>query len=208
MKTRRVILGILSLSFPLSFSFSAFAEPETQPEPIDYSARHTFYISAGELSIDDEVAQSEGIGSKPTYVRFAWEAQKHTWVFGAGMSLFMYSDEDSFSQGVRYNGGRRSTESSSAEAVNLYGEGGYSFEATPNIYFDALAGLELVMQSERSISYCSDCYSEDIDVGSGLYITPRLKVIADNGFTFLVAYHHYLSGDLEQGFSVGLGYSY
>lgn len=209
MKTTQLMAGILSVCLPLCFTQPSRAESEPTSSTPDYTARHTIYLSAGEVALDSKIADSEGVGDKPTYVRFAWEAQKHTGIFGAGMSIFMYSDHESFSQRVERNyGGGRSTESSSAEAVNLYGEGGYSHQATDNVYFDILGGYELVLQSERSISYCSDCYSEDIDVDSGLYITPRMKVIADNGFTFLLAYHHYLSGDAEQGLSVGLGYTF
>lgn len=204
MKTRIVISGILSFCL----SSMAFAESEVTPQTNGYTTRHTFYLGVGELNIDKQIAHNEGVGSTPTYVRLGWEGQKHNGIFAAGMSVFMYSDRESFSQDTRSNYGRYATEKSSAEAVNLYGEGGYSFQATPNIYFDAVAGYELVLQSERSIAYCSNCYSEDIDIDSGLYLTPRMKVIADNGFTFLLSYHKYLSGDVNNGLSIGLGYSY
>ncbi len=202
MQTRNVILGLATLAI-CQFGLAESKEPsKTQYRT------NSWYVSLGEISFDSEVASQEGVKDTATYFRAAWEGQSNAILYAVGLSGYFYSDRQSFSQTVEDSSGSISTERSSAEAVNLYFEGGYSHSLSKNLSAEILGGYELVLQSERSISYCSNCSSSDIDIDGGLYTTPRIKFTADNGFTLALSYHVYLSGDVENAASISLGWSY
>lgn len=169
---------------------------------------HGWVFGVGEAQIDKQTAFEERVGSSATYIQAGWQGQKNHLVFGAGLSIYMFNDKDSFSQDVENGWGDVSRESSSADGYGLYGELGYSWMIKPQtIHLDLMGGLEMIW-AERSIANCSDCYSEDIDVDSGLYVKPSMKFIAENGFFFNIAYTQYLSADFNSRINLAIGMDY
>ena len=68
-------------------------------------------------------------------------------------------------------------------------------------------GLSGIFFSERSISSCSNCYSEDIDIDGGLYGV--LGVGHKLGyFDIGLQFHQYFTGDLDNGFRLKLSSSF
>jgi len=63
-----------------------------------------------------------------------------------------------------------------------------------DIIFSAQGGFSAVMSSERSISYCDDCHSEDIDIDGGAFVRGGIVKNFENVAVGLQA-THYLSGD-------------
>ncbi len=188
--------------------FDAIAEEPTKQRlkssaPISSSY---WYLSLGQASIDTKIATQQGVKNSSTYIRLGWEGQNKKFVYGAGMSGFLYSDREKFSQTVRENiGGNVRSASSSADAFNLYGEAGYNHWFTNHINLGILGGYEWVLQSERGIANCTDCRSEDIDISSGLYLYPRLMFRTGKGFGLTLGYHHYLTGDVRNAISISAG---
>jgi hypothetical protein len=164
-------------------------------------------FSIGNTSFDSQTALEEGIDDSAFSFDFAYTGYKENFIYAVGMSGMLLSDNESFSQGVTGGfGGGYSTASSSANAFGFFGEVGYSHVLeSGNVSFDLLGGLEVIW-SERSIANCSNCYSEDIDLDSGLYLKPRVTFYKDSGFAFSIAYQKYLSADLEGGISLNFAW--
>ena len=76
---------------------------------------------------------------------------------------------------VWFNDGDISTESSDAGAVTGYVATGYEwkFGADQDLTVLAQVGYTHLFSSERSIDYCRNCYSEDIDIDGGVYANGR-----------------------------------
>ncbi|ABD80297.1 outer membrane beta-barrel protein [Saccharophagus degradans] len=166
-----------------------------------------WYGSLGRISLDDAV-QQEGIDTSATSWRFGGERQTNNWLFGGGISGFLYSDNNSFSQDVENSWGSDSTADSSATAFNFYFEGGYVHPLNQNVDVALLAGIELVLSSTRGIGNCTNCYEEDIDVSSGFYIQPRITYTFENNWFMGASYNLYQGGDVNSGLSLTVGVGY
>ncbi len=197
------------------FSVTAMANTKNAEndanEAFDVSTIQTngWFVGIGQVNFDQKTAFNEGVDSGATTLHVAYEGQDGHFIYNAGMGIIMYDDNNGFSQQVENNYGNRSTASSDATAISLFGELGYSFILKPQAaHFDLTAGVEQYFASERSISNCSNCYSEDIDLNAGFYIKPKIKFINANGFTFSISYQHFAAGDAENSFSLNFGMTY
>jgi hypothetical protein len=191
---------VIVFSVVTFFSTAAFAETTQQS-----SNRWNWYLALGKAAFDEEKAQQEFIEDSAWSIRIAGGYQKSSLLFGFGLSGFFYDDNKQFSQTVQDQYGTVSTADSSADSVNLFGEMGYRFSLTDQFYFDFLGGYEQVLSSKRSISNCSDCYDENIDIKSGLYLLPRLQYKLESGFNFALSYQQNFTGDVKNVvlFSIG-----
>lgn len=89
-----------------------------------------------------------------------------------GVSLLFYRDNAAFGQYVEgYWNGDVDYEESDANAFMLFAEYGpkYRFGQDNMTFVTFRGGLSGVLGSERSISNCSNCYKEDIEIDGGLY---------------------------------------
>ncbi len=182
----------------------ANAQSATAPTP----NTNGFYVSLGQVSLDEDKAFEEGVEDSAFYFRLAWEGQNDHFVYGAGLSGYVYSDNEGFEQLVEDFGGDVSSEDSSAVAINLFFEGGYNHSFNEAISVELMGGFEPTISSERSIGNCTDCYSEDIDIGGGLYFSPRVRFGGANTFSFLLAYHQYLTGEVESGLTASFSWRF
>ncbi|WP_028885090.1 porin family protein [Teredinibacter turnerae] len=173
-----------------------------------YLKENGVLLSIGQVSFDSELAAREGVDDSALYVVAGWEGRyRSNLIVGAGISLYDYSDNEAFEQLTESSwGGNERNSSSSATAYNLYGELGYGVDLAPTVSLDLLAGYEMVLSSERSISYCSDCYSEDIEIDSGLFVAPRLRFKPWEHWVIALSYQSYLTGDVESSAQISTGY--
>lgn len=199
-------LGVLALLFAAN---SLYADVDTGSIGDNRTGlkEHGLVLSLGRVNFDDRIAVGEGVEDSGVYIDFGWEGRFYNNVIlGAGISAFGYSDNDSFNQWTEDDWGDDEYSSSSAAAVNFYGELGYGVELTRMLSLDLIGGFEAVLSSERSISGCSNCYSEDIDIDSGPYIAPRLRFKPWSHWMFAVSYQSYLSGDVEDSVQLAAGF--
>ena len=101
---------------------------------------------------------------------------------GMGLSFISFDDKEGFSQAVEgvglFNDGDVSTESSSADGGMIYLDIGPQFDVLDDkVSLSTKLGASYINAS-RSISNCSDCASEDIDIESGAYF------LANAGYNF------------------------
>lgn len=203
MTLKHTIAGLCAAAtFTLAPNF-AFAE-DTAEQP-EMTTR--MYGSLGRASFDDAV-QQEGIGSSALSWRFGLERQQGNWIYGGGLSGFSYDDRESFSQDVTSNWGDDSRADSTASSFNLYFEGGYSHPLNETVSLELLGGIELVASSSRSISNCTNCREEDIDVTSGPYIQPRVTFHLKNDWYWGASYNQYFGGDAKGSFMANVGLSF
>ena len=165
-------------------------------------------FSVGQVNFDSPVAVQEGIEDDALYWKLGVEYQENNYIIGGGFSIFSYSDDESFSQLVEDVFGDTSREESSAEAFNLFVEGGYKFDLGSGFSLALLAGFEAVLSSERSIDFCSDCIEEDIDIESGFYVAPRITYQFSNNIVVSGTFQQHLQGDVENSVFFTIGYLY
>lgn len=115
-----------------------------------------------------------------------------------GASFIFYRDNAEFSQYVEDYWGDEGYEKSDANAFMLFAEYGpkYRFGQDNMSFFSVRGGVSGILGSERSISDCSNCYSEDIEIDGGVYgvlgIGQTLGAV-----DISLQFQQYFSGDLD-----------
>lgn len=169
--------------------------------------RLAWFGGLGSASLDSQAAAEEGIEDSALYIRLGVEFQRSHILYGVGLSGLFYDDNAEFSQTVEDLFGDVSTEDSTAEAFDLFGEVGYRYMLSAGSYMDFFGGYEHVLSSERSISNCSNCFEEDIDIESGVYLMPRYQYETEGGYLFTLLYRQYVSGDMENAIALTIGFA-
>ena len=162
----------LFLCLSIMFTSLVFAEEGKQ--------KFGVYFGPGLIMLDDKKAKKEGVEDSAPYLKPGFELYRSSWLFGGGLSIIFYDDNQEFKQAVEDFTGDTSVEESSAFATDIYAEVGYRHEFSDHLYLDVIGGYEYMLQSDRSISNCSNCFEEDIDLSAGLYLAPRLQLKKKN----------------------------
>ncbi|WP_100658180.1 hypothetical protein [Alteromonas flava] len=137
-------------------------------------------VRAATINIDEATALSQGVEDTAYFIGFTGNYLQNNWITTLGMDIVVYDDNAEFSQVVvgdgLFNDGDVSTESSSANGILLSVATGYQwvFGERADVSFALQGGFSQMLYSERSIDYCSNCYSEDIDVDGGLFVQATL----------------------------------
>jgi hypothetical protein len=122
----------------------------------------------GNLNIDSDTAEEQYVDDAAVIVGFAGELYTDTsdFTFTIGADFISYDDKATFRQ-LTTGGDKRS----SASGFMLFAEYGpkLHFGVDKSNFFVAHGGVSVVLGSERSIGYCTDCYSEDIELDGGAY---------------------------------------
>ncbi|MGV8837970.1 hypothetical protein [Cellvibrio sp.] len=116
-----------------------------------------------------------------------------------GVSFLFYRDNAAFSQYVRDNWyGDEGYEESDANALMLFAEYGpkYRFGQDNMSFFTVRGGVSGMLASERSISNCSNCYEEDIEIDGGVYGVLGIGQTLGS-LDLSLQFQQYLSGDLD-----------
>lgn len=127
----------------------------------------------GIVEFDSDAADAQGVDeSAETMGGFA-EFQTDTLIaVSMGGEFVFYDDDEEFTAWVEYeyDWGDDDTgvESSDAYAMHLFGDIGPRWQFDRG-YASVAAGYSGAVYSERSITNCSDCPSEDIDLDGGGY---------------------------------------
>jgi hypothetical protein len=155
------------------------------------------------VTFDDDAAWEEGIEETATAIGFAGEYYTNTseMTLSLGANLLFYRDNAAFVQYVEDYWGYDSYEESDANAITIFAEYGpkYRFGADNLSFVVVRGGGTAVLFSERSISGCSNCYSEDIDIQGGIYGVlgiGRTLGALDIGLQF----QQYFTGDIDNSF--------
>jgi hypothetical protein len=165
----------------------------------------------GRINLDGEAARAQGV--EDTADSIGGYAEFRTgglMAVSAGGEMWFYDDNAEFTQQVEFENffGDEETdvESSDAYAIHLFADAG------PHWRFDGghaglAAGFSSALYSERSISNCSDCREEDIDLDGGGY--GKLAAGFKAGVMHIgLTYRAFFSGDIDNAvyLTVGTGF--
>ena len=178
-------------------------------EEIEKNQGWSFGANLAVVNLDSKVAAQEGVDDAAWSIDASAIYTKDHWVTSLGLGYLGYDDNREFTQRVEgdgwFNDGDISTESSDAGAVTGYVATGYEwkFGADQDLTVLAQVGYTHLFSSERSIDYCRNCYSEDIDIDGGVYA--KVAATKDMGpITLGVFVQQYLSGDIDNAFGLQL----
>ena len=178
------------------FAVAAGMDPEkSQPE-----YRHGFYGGVGFVGIDEDKAFEQGVDDSAIIfdIGYIGTVGDH-FSFLAGIYIPLIDDEDQFSQTVENNfGGDISNESSDISAWGILLEASGRLPLNDVVSLGGAVGMR-TLTADREIAYCSDCYSEDIDLDGGSYMRPYLSIRTSHMFSFEISYISFFSGDFTDG---------
>ncbi len=194
-------------------SFSALTLAQDQPTysgwTITANLDHINFDSAAASRPDVLISESgTAIGLAGEYLD---SGRSMTYV--VGLNYIIYNDNNEFAQYVqdywyndRYDG---SYEESSANALMLFAEAGpkIHFGTYHSSFFSARVGVSQIFDSTRSIDFCSDCYSEDIDIEGGFYGSLGIGHSFDQ-FDIGAEFQQYFSGDIDNSLRLKMAFSF
>lgn len=192
-------------------SLPALADPEYVSKTYGPTSGWSWSGHVDKINIDKTAAAEQGI--EDSLIAIGGAAEYYTgdsdMTLSIGLSFISYDDNAEFGQYVEDywgDGYYSSSDASGGQAFIEYGPK-YKFGANDQSFFTVRGGLSGIFFSERSISSCSNCYSEDIDIDGGAYgvlgIGQKLGYL-DLGLQF----HQYFTGDLDNGFRLKLSSSF
>lgn len=196
MKIYRLPLLLTTLITAVASPF-AFADNYQQ----DYSG-WSWSANVDHLTIDKEVANRPDIllSQSATAIGFGAEyfTSESEMTYSLGFNYIAYNDNNEFEQYVHdhWNGDRY--EQSDANAIMVYAEAGpkYRFGVDGMNFVTVRGGFSSIFASSRSISYCDNCYSEDLDIEGGLYGSLGVGH-SFNHFDLSLQFQQYFTGDLD-----------
>lgn len=199
-------LGLFALATSLTSALvasSVMAAPAPQNQA---SSGWSWSAHAGNVNIDSKIAKSQGIDDSAWVIGAAAERYSSDSIltYVLGVDFIGYGDNYSFSQDTN-----KGEKSSDASAVMAYAEFGpkVSFGKDKLNYFIAHAGVSAILSSERGIGYCTNCYSEDIEVDGGLYGVLGVGH-SFSRFDVGVQFQQYFSGDLDNSLRLRISSSF
>jgi hypothetical protein len=189
---------LLSASLLAAGAFAA-TPSNNNPNNNDYTG-WSWSGHVDHVTIDSEAAAEQFIEDTATAIGGAAEyyssRTENTLVLG--MNFLFYRDNAEFAQYIRDYWGYVDYEESDATAFMLFAEYGpkYRFGQDNMSFFTVRGGVSGMLYSERAISYCSDCYSEDIDIDGGVYGVLGIGQTLGS-LDISLQFQQYFSGDLD-----------
>ena len=194
-------LGLFAIGALMASPLMAAPAPKEQA----YSG-WSWSAHVGNLNIDSKVADAQGIDTSAWVIGAAAEhySSNSSLTFVIGLDLIGYDDNAGFRQNT--TGGRKKSNASGGLGYVEFGPK-VNFGQSDDNYFVAHAGLSAMFSSERSIDYCSDCYSESIDVNGGFYGVLGVGHTFNN-FDLGLQFQQYFSGDLDNSLRLSISTSF
>lgn len=166
--------------------------------------QHEWGLSLNSMLIDSKVARDNKVSEELLSINFYWQGRINHLLVAAGIGVLEYDDYGDYGVRVEDQYGNRSTQKAEASGMDLNIEMGYRQQFS-NLNLDILAGYSS-FNSNRSVDNCSDCPDEDINVGSGGYVKPRIGYQFGKKWALELSYIEYFSADVSG--NVGLAFTY
>lgn len=187
----------IGLVAALSALLSGVASAQEMSADVDEGSvyRSSWNASGEIINFDPEVAAYNGISDSGVGMGFGYSGEKGLFNFNVGLSAFFIDDKEEFSQRVESNWGGESTEDSSISAISLQFDGGVQYPVTESGNF--VVGLNLgyrYLDISREIANCSNCYSENVSIGSDTYLKPFARLAFNDRISGTLALYNY-AGD-------------
>lgn len=201
-KTRLFYKTITTFIFGALLANQALAQQPGEPVYSGWS----WSAHAGTLNLDSEVAEEQFVEDSAWVIGLAAErySSDSNLTFLIGLDFIGYSDNLPFDQNT--TDGWKESDASAAMAYFEFGPR-VPFGVDHTNYFIAHAGVSGVFSSERGISNCSNCYSEDIDVSGGLYGVIGVGHSFES-FDLGLQFQQYFSGDIDNSLRLRISSSF
>jgi hypothetical protein len=193
-------------AFIASFVLVCNVQAEETNVRFDPAGTWAFTFGVEQVVFDKEQAWHEGIDDSAPALILEGEYFFHShYSLTLGLAFLPYDDDATFSQDT--TGGYKNSD---ASGMPIYGELGYKrfFGANAKTYITARAGVSAMISSERSISNCTNCYEEDIDIDGGVYAMLGAGVRLGHSWTLGLHYKNYFSGDIDNAVGIAFSYGY
>lgn len=179
-------------------------------------------VYGSQTSINSKTAAEQGVDDSLWLVGVSADYTKNNWITSLGIEAVFYDDQLKFTQKVEGNefiseetglaievpvwafeDGFSSIESSKARGTLLFVASGYQwfYGEKQNTTFRLQGGYSDFVRSERAISNCSYCYSEDIDIDAGAFIRAGLMHSGDS-FSYGIHIQQYMGDGLKTGVGI------
>jgi len=163
---KNTYLKTLIASLFLSFTALAFAQDEQQEGA--FFPSWEFGGTVGVLNLDSASANREFIDSEAYVFGGFAEYVMESWLISLGMDFIVYDDNAEFTQRTEDFFGDEEDTSSDANGFILFGAVGPKWQFGETL-LTVQGGYAQMFASERGISNCSDCFSEDIEIDAGAF---------------------------------------
>lgn len=189
-----ISLATIATALALALSPSVHAAHQNDYNEWNWSA------NLDSLNMDKKVADREWIDSSATVLGFAGEyfTSANSITYSIGADILFFDDQAPFSQ--QTNKGEKGSDASGAI---LFAEIGpqYKLGERGDNYVTVRGGFAAVVDANRSIANCSNCYSEDINIDGGPYGVIGVGH-SFQSFSLGLQFRQYFSGDLDNSFGI------
>ncbi len=171
-------------------------------------------LSFDSISFNPEAAASALVDDHATGLTFRMDFKEQkrnqpSIKFGMGANLVFFDDNGTFTQTVQDNFGNDIVAQSSADAMHLFIEAGPNLPLGRHAALSLQGGYTLPIHSERDISNCNTCASEEVDIDGGLYGQVGLNFGIDNvNFESKLKVYPQESSDIDSSVSFGISVGY
>lgn len=191
----------LAIGALLSVASMASAEEENNSKRL--FDQGMWGVSLHSMLIDSEVAVANRVGEDLLRINFFIQGRIGNLLMSAGLGALSYDDLGSYSVRVEDQFGNQSTQSATASGMEFNTEIGYRHQIS-NFNMDLLGGYSY-FNSSRSVTNCSDCPDEDLDISSGAYLKPSIGYQFGESWALELNYTSYASADVSD--NMGLVFS-
>ena len=204
---KSLLRGVIA-STTLLLSASVLADSmSSENEDAVFSPSWEFGGSIGITNIDSVSARTEFIEDDALTFGFYADYAMKSWLISLGFDFLSYDDEAEFSQTTEDIFGDEEDSSSDATGFLLYGAVGPKWQFNDTV-LSVQGGYAHMISSERSISYCSNCYSEDIDIEGGVFGRVGVRQNAGPVAIGLHYTNYFGSDELENTISLSISTAY
>lgn len=190
MKFNNVIKSV-AITLTLAFAYNLSAQEDSVGGSWKFGA-HT-----GVITLDSEAAGNAWIEDTAWNIGGSANYSRGRWLTSMGISILIYDDNASFSQWTEDYFGDEGYSDSSATGAQVFFAFGpkWHFGEYQDFVVITQAGAGAIFESSRSIPNCSNCYEEDIDIDSGVFLKAAFMQNTTSAGAFGIGFTEYLSGD-------------
>jgi len=177
-------------------------------EPVDvFYPSWEFGGTLGILNIDDASASRELIDSEAYVFGGFADYVMESWMISLGLDFISYDDNAEFTQRTEDFFGDEDDSTSDANGFVIFAAVGPKWQFGDTL-LTVQGGYGHMFASERSISYCDNCYSEDIDIEAGLFGRATVRQNAGPVAIGLTFTQYLNSDDIDNQFALSISTAY
>lgn len=182
---------------------------------VPMSVSHGVYVGVGSMGLDEDEAYRQGVDDVALLFDAGYQVAIGRYLaFRVGAYAAVIDDEDPFEEYVedddywfdddRYGDYRWENSDIQAWGVVLEASGRFPI----NNVLSLGGGLGYrTLSASREITFCDDCYSEDVDLEGGAYFRPYINIDAGR-FDIQFSYTTFMSGDFTHGANANFIWSF